>query len=36
VLLPICRRPPVDITVIMVKAGHRLIQRSGQPGQALP
>jgi hypothetical protein len=28
--------PPVDITVIMVKAGRRLIERPGQPGQALP
>jgi hypothetical protein len=30
------RRPPVDITAIMVKACRRLIERPGQPGQALP
>jgi hypothetical protein len=30
------RCPPVDITVIMVEAGRRLIQRPGQPGQILP
>jgi hypothetical protein len=29
------RRPPVDITAIM-KACRRLIERPGQPGQALP
>ena len=28
--------PPVDIAAVMVKAGRRLIERPGQPGQSLP